>query len=164
MPPAPFTKRTVENLAGLNAHARERIEELMEQAQPILDAAGVRLEVISGLRSWQQQAALYAKGRTQPGRKVTNAPPGSSWHNYGLAVDFGIFRGSTYLDEAEPRTTDRLYREIAVIARNLGVEWAGDWKTFQETPHFQYRPGISSTKEAKDRFLARGMSVARMLP
>lgn len=164
MPAATLTKRTIENLAGLNAHARERIEELIEQAQPILTAADVRLEVISGLRSWQQQAALYARGRTQPGRKVTNAPPGSSWHNYGLAVDFGIFRGSTYLDEAEPRTTDRLYREIAVVARNLGIEWAGDWKTFTETPHFQYRPGISSTKEAKDRFLARGMSVARMLP
>jgi peptidoglycan L-alanyl-D-glutamate endopeptidase CwlK len=164
MPPATLTKRTVENLAGLNAHARERIEELMEQAQPILAAAGVRLEVISGLRSWQQQAALYARGRTQPGRKVTNAPPGSSWHNYGLAVDFGIFRGATYLDEAEPRTTDRLYREIAVVARNLGIEWAGDWRTFQETPHFQYRPGIASIREAKDRFQFRGMSVARMLP
>lgn len=164
MPAATLTKRTIENLAGLNAHARERIEELIEQAQPILASAGVRIEVISGLRSWQQQAALYARGRTQPGPKVTNAPPGSSWHNYGLAVDFGIFRGSTYLDESEPRTTDRLYREIAVVARNLGIEWAGDWKTFTETPHFQYRPGIASIKEAKDRFQSRGMSVARMLP
>lgn len=164
MPPATLTKRTVENLAGLNPHARERIEELLEQIQPILDTAGVRIEVISGLRSWQQQAALYAKGRTQPGKKVTNAPPGSSWHNYGLAVDFGLFRGATYLDESEPRTADRVYREIAVVARNLGIEWAGDWNTFTETPHFQYRPGISSTKEAKDRFLARGMDVRRMLP
>jgi peptidoglycan L-alanyl-D-glutamate endopeptidase CwlK len=164
MPPAPFTKRTIENLSGLNAHARERIEELMEQIQPILDANGVRIEVLSGLRSWQQQAALYASGRTKPGQILTNAPPGNSWHQYGLAVDFGLFRGGKYLDETEPKTSNRLYREIAAVASKLDIEWAGTWKSFPETPHFQYCGGIPSIRAAKDRFQSRGMSVARMLP
>jgi len=54
--------------------------------------------IVSGLRSLQEQAGLYAQGRTQSeilnrvskrgaGGSVTDAPPGSSAHNYGLAVD-----------------------------------------------------------------------------
>jgi peptidoglycan LD-endopeptidase CwlK len=40
-----------------------------------------------GYRSFDEQKALYAKGRTAPGPKVTNAPAGMSCHNYGIAVD-----------------------------------------------------------------------------
>ena len=52
----------------------------------------------SGFRSGSEQANLYAQGRTPyeianrvskqgAGGSVTDAPPGSSAHNYGLAVD-----------------------------------------------------------------------------
>ena len=54
--------------------------------------------IVSGLRSNSEQAKLYAQGRTSAqianrvslqGRNgsVTDAPPGTSAHNYGLAVD-----------------------------------------------------------------------------
>ena len=54
--------------------------------------------IVSGLRSNQEQARLYAQGRTPDeiarrvskqgtGGSVTDAPPGTSAHNYGLAVD-----------------------------------------------------------------------------
>lgn len=54
--------------------------------------------IVSGLRSNQQQATLYAQGRTPDeirrqvskqgsGGSVTDAPPGTSAHNYGLAID-----------------------------------------------------------------------------
>ena len=54
--------------------------------------------IVSGLRSMSEQTALYAQGRTQDeiirrvslqgtSGTVTDAPPGSSAHNYGLAVD-----------------------------------------------------------------------------
>lgn len=52
----------------------------------------------SGFRSLDEQAGLYAQGRTPEeiqnrvakhgeGGSVTDAPPGYSAHNYGLAVD-----------------------------------------------------------------------------
>jgi len=55
-------------------------------------------QIVSGLRSNSEQAKLYAQGRTQSeilnrvslqGARgsVTDAPPGSSAHNYGLAID-----------------------------------------------------------------------------
>lgn len=44
-----------------------------------------------GLRTFEIQEQLYALGRTEPGVKVTNAVPGLSYHNYGLASDWGYF-------------------------------------------------------------------------
>jgi hypothetical protein len=37
------------------------------------------------LRTFQEQEMLYANGRTKPGKIVTKAKPGQSYHNYGLA-------------------------------------------------------------------------------
>jgi LAS superfamily LD-carboxypeptidase LdcB len=63
-------------------------------------ASSLQLEarVVSGRRSNTEQEQLYAKGRTPyeiahqvskhgAGGTVTDAPPGSSAHNYGLAID-----------------------------------------------------------------------------
>ena len=158
-----WSKRTLENLSGLNQKARAKFEDFLALAQPILARHGVTVEVISGLRSYQQQAALYAQGRTKPGRIVTNARPGSSWHNYGLAIDLGLFKAGVYLDEKNPRLADKVYAELGALAKSMGIEWAGYWTTFKETPHFQYRPGIPSITAAKARLQAVGMDVQKML-
>jgi len=142
-----YTKRTIENLAGLNRKFRAQVEQFLISAQPITEKHKITIEVISGLRSWQQQAALYARGRTKPGLKggygegnyVTKAPPGSSWHNYGLAVDFGLFAGGKYIDESAPKRANAIYAELGKLAESMGIEWAGNWKKFTETPHFQNR-------------------------
>ena len=51
---------------------------------------GVRVRVTHTYRSWKEQQELYKRGRTTPGQIVTNAIPGRSFHNYGLALDFVI--------------------------------------------------------------------------
>jgi len=138
-----FSKRTLENLAGLNKKARVKLEAFVIAAQEAMAKHQVTVEVISGLRSWQQQAALYAQGRTKPGKIVTKARPGSSWHNYGLAIDLGLFRAGKYLDAAEPKLAAMLYAELGRLAAAQGVEWAGTWKSFPEGPHFQVTFGLS---------------------
>jgi peptidoglycan L-alanyl-D-glutamate endopeptidase CwlK len=157
------SKRTIENLAGLNKKARAKFVEFLTAANPVFVRHGVMFEVISGLRSYAQQAALYAQGRTKPGPIVTKAPAGSSWHNYGLAMDLGLFQNGVYLDEKKPALAEKIYSELADVARPMGIEWAGDWTSFTETPHFQYRPGIASIAEAKRRLLAAGQDVQQML-
>lgn len=138
-----MTKRTLENLAGLNRKFRAQVEKFLIAAQPICEHHGISIEVISGLRSWAQQAALYAQGRTKPGPIVTKARPGSSWHNYGLAIDLGLFAGGKYLDAADQKRADRIYRELGALAATRGIEWAGNWKSFPEGPHFQNRFGMT---------------------
>ena len=143
------TKRTIENLGSLNKKALAKLEPFVAAAEKAMEAKGVAVEVISGLRSWSAQAALYAQGRTKPGRIVTKARPGSSWHNYGLAIDLGLFKNGVYLDEKNEALADKLYAEIGAIAASMGIEWAGNWKSFQETPHFQITFGktISEMRE-----------------
>jgi len=156
------TKRTLENLAGLNRKFRKQAEEFLVAAQPIAEKHGITIEVISGLRSWQQQSALFAQGRTKPGNIVTKARPGSSWHNYGLAIDLGLFANGKYLDSADPKRADRIYAELGKLAASMGIEWAGTWKTFTETPHFQNRYGMSIA-QAKEKMTAVNYDVQKLV-
>jgi peptidoglycan LD-endopeptidase CwlK len=43
--------------------------------------------VASTLRSFDEQAELFAIGRTKPGDLVTNVTAGEPWHDFGLAFD-----------------------------------------------------------------------------
>lgn len=157
-----FTKRTLENLASLNKKARAKLEPFLLEAQALVAATGITIEVISGLRSWQQQAALYAQGRTKPGNTVTKARAGSSWHNYGLAIDLALFRAGVYLDEVKPSTADLIYRQLGQLAKKHGIEWAGNWKSFQETPHFQFTFGLTLA-QARARMEATGFDHQKLV-
>ena len=137
-PPAPaFTE------AGDLASARSErvIATLHARVQPFARALyfaarehGITMHVISGLRSYDEQAALYARGRTTRGPKVTNARPGHSNHNFGLAFDVGVFEGSDYLGDS-PK-----YKALGVLGTDLGLEWGGNWRSIVDQPHFQMRP------------------------
>ena len=96
--------------------------------------AGISIKVISGTRTYEEQDALYAQGRTKPGRIVTNARGGYSNHNFGVAFDIGVFEGGRYLDESPA------YKAVGALGKQLGLEWGGDWKNIQDEPHFELRP------------------------
>lgn len=156
------TKRTIENLGSLNKKALAKFEPFLQEAELAMQSEGVTIEVISGLRSWSAQAALFAQGRTRQGRIVTKARPGSSWHNYGLAIDLGLFKGGKYLDSANPTYADKLYAIIGKIAAKHGIEWAGNWKSFTETPHFQMTFGMSIA-QARAKLQAVGMDIQKLV-
>jgi peptidoglycan L-alanyl-D-glutamate endopeptidase CwlK len=97
------------------------------------EAAGCDLLVTCTYRSPEEQDALYAIGRTKPGRKVTNAKAGQSAHNYGLALDFvPMENGKPVWDEGH-----NAWRKAGNLAPSFGLEWAGTWPTFREYPHVQ---------------------------
>lgn len=156
------TKRTIENLGSLNKKALAKFEPFLVAAEAAMSAKGVNIEVISGLRSWAAQAALFAQGRTKPGPIVTKARPGSSWHNYGLAIDLGLFKNGVYLDEKKPAEADKLYAEIGKLAAAHGVEWAGNWKTFTESPHFQVTFG-QSLAQVRAKMESNGQDIQKLV-
>ena len=53
---------------------------------------GIYLIITEGFRTKAYQDSLYAKGRTKPGKIVTNAPGSaySSQHQWGIAFDIAI--------------------------------------------------------------------------
>lgn len=103
-------------------------------------------------RTIAEQNELYAQGRTKPGKIVTNAKGGQSYHNYGLAVDIvllwdkdgnGTFETAvwdTKTDFDGDKKSD--WMEIVAIFKRYGWEWGGDWK-FSDPPHFQKTFGKS---------------------
>lgn len=104
-------------------------------------AAGIDLLVTCTYRSNEEQAALYAIGRTKPGRIVTNAKPGRSTHNNtlngkpaALAVDVVPLRDGKPVWSA----SDPVWKRVGEIGEKVGLEWAGRWTTFREYPHFQH--------------------------
>jgi peptidoglycan L-alanyl-D-glutamate endopeptidase CwlK len=97
---------------------------------------GIHYFAISGYRSFAEQARLYFQGRTVRGPIVTNARPGQSAHNYGIAVDFCRDQ-YTDRDGLQPDWNLAAYEPLAREAEKLGLESALRWKSFKEAPHVQ---------------------------
>jgi peptidoglycan L-alanyl-D-glutamate endopeptidase CwlK len=109
----------------------------------LLAANGLYFAAFMGLRTIEEQDALYAKGRTTPGNRVTNARGGQSWHNFGLAVDL--------VEDGDPdkvgvqwdwsNTAD--YLRIGDFAKMVGLDWGGFWKSLKDYPHVELTMGLT---------------------
>ena len=101
----------------------------------------VHVRVTHGLRTWEEQAVLYQMGRRTPGRIVTNAKAGQSYHNYGLALDFCVLtpqkRASWNRDEDFNGDAVGDYMQVVEAFKHKGWEWGGDWTSFKDYPHLQ---------------------------
>ena len=118
------------SLNDLQPQFRQRFADWHKAAE---EAAGVDLLITCTYRSPAEQDALYAIGRTKPGRKVTNAKAGESAHNFGLALDFvPMVNGKPVWDEGHDA-----WRKAGNLAASYGLEWAGTWTRFREYPHVQ---------------------------
>ena len=109
-----------------------------EQFLRFCKASGIDVIITSTYRDAESQAALYAKGRSAPGQRVTNAKPGESFHNYRVAFDFcPIVNGKAQWNDTA------LFTRCGEIAEQCGLEWAGRWQSFKELAHCQYTGGLS---------------------
>lgn len=100
-------------------------------------AEGIEVLITSTYRDHASQNALYAIGRTKPGRIVTHARGGQSFHNWRVAFDFvPILGGKAVWNDLT------LFRRCGVIGESLGLEWGGRWK-FRDYPHLQYTGGLT---------------------
>ena len=137
-------------VAAVDSRSEKTISTLLSEVQPFSRAlvqkaaiSGITIRIISGFRTYAEQDALYAQGRTQLGSIVTNAKGGYSNHNFGIAFDVGVFEGSKYLPDS-PK-----YKAVGALGIDLGLEWGGNWKTIVDQPHFQLRPNWASDLSEK---------------
>jgi peptidoglycan L-alanyl-D-glutamate endopeptidase CwlK len=100
-------------------------------------AQGIDILITSTYRDKESQDALYAQGRTAPGKIVTNARGGQSWHNWRVAFDFVPLKNgkAQWADTA-------LFTQCGELAEACGLEWAGRWVKFKELAHCQYTAGL----------------------
>ncbi len=103
--------------------------------------AGIAIIETCTYRSLDEQAKLYAIGRTEPGAVKTNALPGKSFHQHRVARDVApIINGKVAWDDFE------LWQQIGALGEKVGFEWAGSWKHFKEFPHFQITAGLGTSE------------------
>lgn len=139
--------RSVRNMGGVNAVVKESTIEIIRRAY----ALGINVQISAGMRTYAQQNALYAQGRTTPGNIVTNARAGYSNHNFGLAVDYFLVSydgtvGHWNITRDMNASGVADWLEVARIAKSLGFEWGGDWKSFVDYPHLQMVGGLSTAQ------------------
>lgn len=125
-------------LEDLHPKVKKMVEEFIKKC----DENGIDLLVTSTYRDHESQNALYAQGRTAPGKKVTNAKGGQSWHNWRVAVDVVPLRNGKPVWGTSGADWE-LWEAVGNIGESVGLEWAGRWKTFKEYAHFQYTGGLT---------------------
>lgn len=128
-------------IATLKPAVRPLARELVRQAA----GHGIEVKVTSGLRTYAEQDALYAQGRSRPGKIVTNARGGYSNHNFGLAFDLTIFAGGAPVWES-PK-----YKTLGSIGKSLGLQWGGDFASIKDEPHFEYNPKRYTLAQLRER-------------
>jgi peptidoglycan L-alanyl-D-glutamate endopeptidase CwlK len=106
---------------------------IMKMAE-ILDGESIPIQVTQGLRTWAEEDALYAQGRTSPGKIVTDARGGQSAHNFGYAVDLvpeEIEPGQPDWNETHPA-----WKRMLEVGRVVGLAEGANWRSFKDAPHF----------------------------
>lgn len=133
---------TEQRIERLHPMIRDEVRRIIHDCDATLKGRS-KIRITQGLRTFKEQDALYAIGRTLHGKKVTNAKGGQSIHNYGFAVDIClIIDGKTASwDIKKDWDADQKadWHECVEIFSRYGWEWGGDWKTFKDRSHFQKR-------------------------
>ena len=144
---------------------QEPVESYLENYERL---TGVCIPFVTAtIRTPGEQAELFKKGRTTMGLPcscsgkvngncskhplgmiVTRANAYQSLHNYGLAIDYALIKDGKTLNYEIGKDFDgdgvADFLEIVHVMKQIyGYEWAGDWNTFKEYPHFQKSFGFS---------------------
>ena len=142
--------------------------------------AGFELLIYCTLRDAHEQARLYRQSRTKEqvqkkmdqlttrgfpalakilkdvgpqksGPKVTNAGPGESFHQYNRAYDcVPVLQGKPIWGTGGEGAA--IWDKVGKLGKKCGLEWAGDWTSFREFPHFQFTDGKDIEDLMKERF------------
>lgn len=150
------------SLDDLRPETQVRVARMISTAADL----GLTVLVYCTLRPFHEQARLYRQGRAlarieakarelaerwgrpdladvlmgvgpQRGPKRTNAAPGESLHNYGLAADaVPLVDGKPVWDAVRPENRG-IWMRFGRAAQEAGLVWAGTWRHFREFPHVQ---------------------------
>ncbi len=133
-------KVTQDRIQLLHPAVRQEVTTIINEAnQQLTGKAQVRIS--QGLRTIEEQNNLYAQGRTKPGKKVTNAKGGSSYHNYGLAVDIVLIidgKEASWDTEKDFDNDGKAdWMEVVAVFKKYNWAWGGNFKSITDKPHFE---------------------------
>jgi peptidoglycan L-alanyl-D-glutamate endopeptidase CwlK len=117
-----------ERVALLHPKVNQDFTDFINECESQFD---ITIRVVQGLRTFQEQQALYEQGRTTPGNIVTDSQAGQSYHNYGLAIDIvPIDDNGTQLEWGFD------FSRLVNLATQWSITWGGNFK-FKDYDHFE---------------------------
>ena len=143
-----FAKSSLEKMEKVHP----KLVEVMKEA---IKNSPYDFRITDGARTTEEQFALYQKGRTLPGPKVTNCDGKKFKSNhqiksdgFGHAVDIfpcgvienGVYRKFTSEEGYDEKKLKLIANHILAVAKskNINIEWGGNWK-MKDTPHFELK-------------------------
>ena len=138
---AEIGSRTLKSVATLEANFQRRVRQWLDE----MIQTGIRPRIYCGLRTFEEQLALYAIGRTKPGRIVTKAKPGESYHNHGLAFDWVPVKPTPkdknlFVADWDDATAYKVGEQCGHTFQLASISWEtghlqdGRYKTWREIP------------------------------
>jgi peptidoglycan L-alanyl-D-glutamate endopeptidase CwlK len=121
---------TDEKLLGVHPVLALKVRRILDAMR----ALGFEMIVTDGVRTTQEQQALWRRGRTEPGKKVTNADGVTtiSKHQTRRAVDCCfLVNGVASWAESNP------WALYGAMARAIGLTWGGDFTSIKDRPHVE---------------------------
>lgn len=140
---------------------------LRVRVMTFLVAMGAPILITQALRTWAEQAALYAKGRTSDeianhvrkhghGGAITDAPPGYSSHNFGLAVDLCPDDPTLAGLQLDWNVNHPLWQQLLSMAPLYGLAEGAQFRSFPDNPHFYLKELNDTPTDAMRAILANG--------
>ena len=143
-----FTQSSLDKMEKVHP----KLVEVMKEA---IENSPFDFRITDGARTTEEQFALYQKGRTLPGPKVTNCDGKKFKSNhqiksdgFGHAVDIfpcgvvenGVYRKFTSEEGYDEKKLKLIANHILAVAKskNINIEWGGNWK-MKDTPHFELK-------------------------
>ena len=101
--------------------------------------------VTCGHRTKEKQNALYAQGRTMPGKKVTNVQWPNSMHNSSPSRAIDVIPYPVDWDDIKRFYYFAGFVKSVAISLGVDLRWGGDWdgdtevddQRFNDLPHFE---------------------------
>jgi len=142
---------TISRIEYIHPKLKNELKQIYKEICDLFPSPNIGVRFVQVLRTFEEQDALYAQGRTKPGSIVTKAKGGQSYHNYGLAIDFCLLNdkngdGKIAADEIVwNRDTDLDkdhivdWMEVVKVFTKYGWVWGASFKDY---PHFEKNFGI----------------------
>src|SRR6476660_3761145 len=130
------TESAMNKLEGVHPELIDKVHRILMA----MSSLGHPMVVTDGVRTAEEQHALYEQGRTKPGKIVTNADGYAKKSNHqphedglGHAVDCAFVdeHGRPTWDDSKP------WAAYGACAKALGLAYGGDWAALKDRPHIE---------------------------
>ena len=133
-------------IANLHPQVKNKIRKFINDVYKVHQ---IQLVIVQDYRTYAQQDAIYAEGRTKAGSIRTKAKGGQSNHNFALAVDV-----LPVWEDGKLHTTGKgvdeknvsILKKVAPIGKKNGLAWGGDWQSIYDPMHFELNTGLSMSQ------------------